>query len=162
MNDSGTANEPWYKEPYAWMVFGIPAGTILCCLVLISIAVSNRDALVVDDYYKQGLAINRVLAREASAAARGITVLALDITAQRVTLELGGNHGSATAVLDVTFMHATRAGLDQRVAVRRDADGRYTGALRPLVPGRWYVDISTPGWRVVHPIRITAPTPRAG
>ena len=37
----------WYREPYAWMVFGLPAAVVLACAVTIVIAVRTADGLVV-------------------------------------------------------------------------------------------------------------------
>jgi len=49
-----------------------PAAAVVMGIVMVVLAVRSDDGLVVDDYYKRGLAINQVLDREARAAALGL------------------------------------------------------------------------------------------
>jgi len=150
----GERRTPWHREPYAWLVFGLPASVVLACLVTIVIAINTSDVLVVDDYYKAGLEINRVLAREEHAAR---LALAFDVTVEAdrgVALALVAGPGFAWPdQLDVRFTHATRGDADHVVSLRHAGDGRYRGSLdRALERGPWYVDLSTTEWRVVRRI----------
>ena len=145
----------WYREPYAWLVFGLPACAVLACLATVAIAVATWDGLVVDDYYKRGLEINRRLARERAAAALGLSA---DVVigahgAARIVLRAGPGFGHPPA-LEVQFSHATRGGLDRRVTFVHDGGGVYEGNAGPLAAGAWYVDVSTPEWRVVRRVPI--------
>ncbi len=56
---------PWYRQFWPWFIVSIPATTVLACLVLITLAVISDDGLVSDDYYREGLAINKRLNSEA-------------------------------------------------------------------------------------------------
>ncbi len=40
---------PWYKEPWPWIIIGMLGAVILASLITLGIAISNPDALVVDD-----------------------------------------------------------------------------------------------------------------
>ena len=62
---------PWYREPWPWIIMAGPAVVVVAGVVTAWIAFSGADGLVADDYYKQGLAINKVLAREQRAAFLG-------------------------------------------------------------------------------------------
>ena len=42
------ANLPWYRPQMLWLVIGIPAATVLGCLLTIYLALSNPDYRVHD------------------------------------------------------------------------------------------------------------------
>lgn len=54
----------WTKEPWPWIVMAPPAAAVLAGIATLWIAVASADGLVAEDYYKQGLGINKVIARE--------------------------------------------------------------------------------------------------
>ncbi|MEX2479473.1 MAG: FixH family protein [Gammaproteobacteria bacterium] len=140
----------WQQEPLAWLVFAIPLGTIAACALLYAIASSNSDSLVVDDYYKRGLQINKVLDREARAAERGLAI-GID-TLRDGILEFSLSAGAADyqpESLAVRLSHATRSQVDQTLTARHAGDGRYVAAPGALAPGPWYVDVSSDDWRLV-------------
>jgi hypothetical protein len=51
----------WWHHGYAWLVFGGPAAVVVASLITVYIAVSHRDALVDEDYYRKGIEINKML-----------------------------------------------------------------------------------------------------
>ena len=63
-----TAPTPWYREPWPWILMAGPVAAVVAGAITLWIAVTHQDALVADDYYKQGLAINRTLDRQTAAA----------------------------------------------------------------------------------------------
>lgn len=161
----------WTREPMVWMVIAIPLISVLMGVTMITIAVRNHDGLVVDDYYKRGLEINEVLAREARA---GELALAAEVqfepSSNRVSVSLSGRPAfQAPDEIQLGFYHATRKAEDRVMSLRRDAHGVYTAPMPNLPPGRWYVSAETPDWRlkraVVFPepggFRITAETTAA-
>jgi uncharacterized protein len=146
----------WHEEPLAWFVLGIPLATIGACALLYAIASRNSDSLVVDDYYKRGLEINKVLDRQAHAAELGLT---LQVTALRTgTLELviGADTALWPDTLDIRLAHATRGEDDQHLAARHAGNGRYVATPPGLAPGPWYVDAATPEWRLVTRVMVRA------
>ena len=66
-------NNPWYKEFWPWFLIAVPIITFTMGGVLLKLAVSTEDSLVVDDYYKEGKAINARLDKEAIAKKMNIT-----------------------------------------------------------------------------------------
>ncbi len=42
-------SEPWYRNPWVWLVIAIPGLTILGCAVTIYLALSNPD-MVIGEY----------------------------------------------------------------------------------------------------------------
>ena len=55
---------PWYKEFYVWMVIAGPVSAMLACAVTAAYILQGPDAVVSENYYKEGLA----LAKEVSVA----------------------------------------------------------------------------------------------
>ena len=137
---------PWYREPWPWLLMSGPAAVLVAGAVTTWIAFASADGLVVDDYYKQGLSINKRLAREEAARKQGISAaVSLQKDVLRVRLS-----GAAPEALFVHLAHATRAGHDQRLRLA-PAGGAYAAALPPLAPGRWTMVIEDPrgSWRIV-------------
>jgi len=140
-------NKPWYRQLWPWLIISGPAAVLVAGAATIWIAFASADGLVVEDYYKQGLAINKVLAREDAAARLGISA-DMKIEGESLSIILEGDQPEA---LFVHLAHATRAGLDQRLRLAREGGGRYAAQLPPLAPGRWRVVIEDPRatWRIV-------------
>lgn len=146
----------WYREPVMWLVVGIPVSAVLFGVVMISLALTSDDGLVVDDYYKQGLQINRSLARDKYAAQLGLEArVKLDWAQRRVWVELTWPvSASFPDRLELSFLHATRQDEDRRISLIYDGQGGYSGALPSLVTGRWYVRVATDRWRLQTTARL--------
>ena len=52
-------SQPWYRQFWPWFLIALPATVVVAGLTTWWIAAHKADSLVVDDYYKEGLAINR-------------------------------------------------------------------------------------------------------
>jgi uncharacterized protein len=142
--------KPWYREPWPWLLMSGPAAVMVAGAVTTWIAFASADGLVAEDYYRQGLAINKRLAREEAARSRGISAtVSMEKEVLRVRLS-----GAAPEALFVHLAHATRAGHDQRLRLAPGADGTYQIELPPLAPGRWRAVIEDPrgSWRIVKEI----------
>ena len=137
--------KPWYREPWPWIVMAPPAAAVLAGIATLWIAVVSSDGLVAEDYYKQGLGINKVIAREVRASELGISA-ALEVDGGRIRVRL---EGASPQALFVHLAHRTRSGFDQRLRLARVAD-RYEAELAPLAPGGWRVWIEDPqgSWRI--------------
>ena len=138
---------PWYKEPWPWLLMSGPAAVVLAGAITAWIAFATRDGLVAEDYYKRGLAINKVLAKEATAARMGIS-LAVSLEPKHLRISL---QGDAPPALFVHLVHATREANDLRLRLARAADGAYEAELPALAPGHWRAVIEEPQgrWRIV-------------
>ncbi|MDH3715434.1 MAG: FixH family protein [Gammaproteobacteria bacterium] len=145
-------SRPWYREPYVWLLITFPALAVVGGLATIVIAVVSDDGLVVDDYYRRGKEINRILERDRRAAALQLNADLLVDAQNVVRVELRALRvESLPERVDLNLAYATRAGLDQSVVLHRaGVPGHYAGNLsQPLTEGRWYVQLQTPGWRLV-------------
>lgn len=139
--------QPWYRERLVWLLIAPPAVSIAVGMTMLYLAIASSDGLVVDDYYRQGKAINQVLKRDEAArhyAERG----ELTIAANAATLHLQGN-AATQSDLTLKFLHVTRAVHDVTLTLARTSDGLYRAALPPLPPGRWYVQLEGTDWRLL-------------
>ena len=138
---------PWYREPWPWILMSGPAAVIVAGAITTWIAVATSDGLVADDYYKRGLAVNAVLGREQAARRLGISA-AIERAAGRIRVRLSGVHPDA---LFLQLAHATRAGNDLRLRLAPAGGGAYEAALPALAPGHWRLIIEDPRgeWRIV-------------
>jgi hypothetical protein len=139
-------NTPWYREPWPWLLMAGPAAVLVAGAATAWIAFASADGLVAEDYYKQGLAINKRLAREDAARKLGISAEVQLSSEIKVELK-----GAAPDALFVHLAHATRAGHDLRLRLARTASGVYAAELGALPAGRWRIAIEDPrgAWRIV-------------
>jgi hypothetical protein len=79
------APAPWYRHRWPWLLMSGPAVVVVAGIFTAWLAISRADALVADDYYKQGKAINKDLRR--------------DHEAQRLGAAIGIGYDPAAAVL---------------------------------------------------------------
>lgn len=57
----------WYKQFWPWFLIALPTIVVIASLFTVYIAVTNPDPVIEDDYYRQGLTINKKLeAQQAS------------------------------------------------------------------------------------------------
>ena len=151
MSRAMSASKPWYREPWPWILMSGPAAVIVAGSATMWVAFGSTDSLVADDYYKRGLAINRVIAREEAARRLGIGA-ELQLTPGKISVAL---HGDAPDAVFAHLAHATRGGLDMRVRLAQVAPGRYEAEIPPLAPGHWHVilDDAMGRWRLSKEIR---------
>jgi hypothetical protein len=131
---------PWYRQGWPWMLIALPASAVVGGIITIILAVQSPNALVVDDYYKQGLAINQEKRRHAVAEEMALGGL-LRSDGKRVSLDLRSDEPVEQEALVLRVIHSTRAELDQQAVLQRSADGIYSAALEPIRNGRWYLQV---------------------
>jgi len=150
MSHSNTAL-PWYKVPYVWLIIALPLSAVIGGIVTLYLAIISDDGLVDDDYYKDGLAINRVLDRDQAAQKLGLDAnIKLDSDQQLMTLDLvAPPEFLKPRVLLAHLMHATRKGHDIVIKLNQTPAGSYHGLLPKLVAGHWYIQIESGNWRLL-------------
>jgi hypothetical protein len=159
--------QPWYRHRWPWLLIAGPGIVVVAGFVTLWLAIASDDGLVADDYYKRGLAINRVLERTQRAAALGLSAT-VDVDpsgAARVALASASRDAAAApTAIRLVIVHPTRAGLDRRADLVRGPEGVYVGRVAPMAPGRWLVSVETDDWRMpvvevtpdVRDVRLTA------
>lgn len=165
MNTTPLTPTVWYREPYVWLVILFPALAVVVGLFILQLAIRSNDGLVVDDYYREGLQINRLLHRDEAAASLGLSAdITLDAHAGEISVALRARDAGTAlpSLLSLRLMHATRAGLDELVTLQRQPDGRYLGRHHLHTAGHWYVQIETPRWRLLQSIWVATSELQAG
>lgn len=143
MLPSGSDARPWYREPWPWLLMGGPVAAVVTGGITLWLAVASDDGLVADDYYKQGLGINRILERDSWARVMGMRAdIALNVERTRITVMLYSTKLThLPPSLRLRFGYATKSGIDQMVTLAAKSGGRYEGSMQPLAPGRWSITL---------------------
>lgn len=142
MNQKLTATiVPWYRHPWPWILMAGPFIVIVAGIITLYLAVVSNDGLVDDDYYKQGLAVNQMSARDQMAFRLGLRaeVMQGNGGAQIRIMLRGKSETVLPRTLNLRIVHPTRPGIDQNVLLRADGAGLYTGKLGAPLTGRWHI-----------------------
>ncbi len=134
------SNQPWYRHRWPWLLMLGPVAVLVAGFVTMWISFSGADALVVDDYYKQGKAINQDLRRDRAAAERGLAAsLRYDAASGHL---LGQMTGLRVAVpLTVLLVHPTVPQKDIRLSAVPDGKGEFVLPLAMLERANWQVQL---------------------
>ncbi|MEH6558694.1 MAG: FixH family protein [Oceanicoccus sp.] len=147
---------PWYKQFWPWFIIALPASVVVAGLITVYIAFDNADSLVVDDYYKQGLGINRTLHQDAVATKLGIKAgVTIDSLVGEVRIILQGNFAEQPRTLLLQWIHPTSKDRDFSLELNRTPNNDYLGQLITSVDGRWYVQLSADSpeaWRLKNEV----------
>ena len=127
-------------------------------MVTIYIAVTHPDSVVKDDYYREGLAINRDLAAQQAASAFGVQALlrANSLTTD-VSVTLQGDFPAAPEQLTLQFIHPNDAKFDFLVQLYAADKRQYIGELPALADGRWHLQLSPVGtqdWQLKKTVQV--------
>lgn len=144
----GGDTQPWYQQFWPWFLILLPASVVVASLYTMYLASSGADDLVVDDYYKDGLAINRQLEKKQRSEALGISARPIFRDGQ-VTVRVDGP--VEVAALDLLLSHPLEADRDFALVVTRSGPGIYRGELTDTVAPRWHWTLELPGpdgWRL--------------
>ena len=161
---------PWYREPWPWILMAGPAAVVVAGLVTLYLAITHRDALVVDNYYKEGLGINRVLERDDVARRAGYRAQVLigeDGARVRIHLSasplaravppLKTNETALPERLRLRMFHPTQASLDREAVLAATQPGWYEGEIGAAAAPRWRIELEDTerGWRLIGEWRPT-------
>ena len=161
MNTTQTETKTWKQEPLVWMLIAIPLSAVVMGVVMITLAIQSYSGLVVDDYYKKGKQINRVLARDRFAHELGL-VAAITLRGDgyvEVRFDPGVQYIPGDKI-ELNLVHATKPGLDRLLQLNKVDTYQLAGKLDLQGEGRWNLFLQTPDWRLTgslqHPQQSTA------
>ncbi len=160
---------PWYRQLWPWLLMVMPATALVGGVFTFWLAATSNNALVVDDYYREGKAINRQLARDRAARELGLSAKLTRTPDGGVELSLLGAPGfDPPDAVTLRLVHATRAEHDLTLVLRRvgrqylapagtrlPRTGRWT-VLIEEAQGRWRLTGAAPGFDA--PVALGAPT----
>ena len=135
--------QPWYRHPWPWILMLGPFVVVVAGVITTYLAVKSNDGLVDDDYYKQGLAVNKLTERDQQARSLGLQAEVMQgAEGARIRVLLSGKpEVELPGELRLRLVHPTRGGVDQNVSLHADGGGIYTGKLAAPLTGRWHVAV---------------------
>jgi len=132
---------PWYKEPWAWLVFFLPFSAVVAGITTVIIANHDPDDLVVGEYYKKGKAINIEVSKVKQAQKLGMKFgLKLDNN-ELIISPLGIE--KRFPLINANFYHPTQQEKDFYLALTPDGNGDFRHSFSEPVTGKWRVTLSS-------------------
>jgi len=129
---------PWYTHRWPWFLMLGPASVVVAGSFATWLALGHPDAMVVDDYYKQGKAINQDLRRDRAASAMRI-VLDMRYGGGRLTGRIESLGRPLAAPFTIRLAHPTLPERDLSLLVKPDAGGAFAVPLPVLEQTHWQV-----------------------
>ena len=111
---------PWYKNHILLLIILIPLATVCGSIYTIYLAVSSKEAPILDDYSKTGLS-------------------------PQMRQEGRTNITATLADGVITLQHASKAALDQRHTLQADAPNHYplpAAVQQTLTEATWYLSLA--------------------
>lgn len=130
-------SKPWYQQFWPWFIIALPASSVIAGIITLIIAINHADSIVVDNYYQNGLAINRNLEKRDRAKKLGLSAH-LSINKNDLAMRLKGSE-EQPLVLD--FRHATQAEKDFFLPLKRRPNGSYFSVLPDEIKGKWLITL---------------------
>lgn len=157
---------PWYREPWPWLLMIAPAVAVVAGIFTWWLAAHTNNSLVVDDYYREGRAINQQLARDDEASRLGLSASLANakVPARPAYSSVRGTSGGIVIDLatqaarpdwpesiNLRLVHATESSLDAELRLAHQGNGHYRGAGILPASGHWIVQLEDPDrkWRLI-------------
>ena len=150
--------KPWYKQFWPWYLMFLPASAVVAGITTVVIAVKNQDDMVVDNYYKQGLAINRVLSAQQQAASMNLKARAtMNSDTGKLTIAFAGNRDIDETVR-LLLVHSTLSELDRELSLGKTRNNVYEVSAGSIQPGRWNMILESADetWRLNASVKLPA------
>lgn len=146
-----TTQPPWYRQLWPWLLMLAPASALVGGVITFWLAATTNNSLVVDDYYREGRAINLQIARDHAAGSMQLSG-SLERVPGGALLRLASASGAALPpFVTLHLLHATRSELDLTLTLAAQGDGSYRSREHELPQsGRWHLSIEDPDrhWRL--------------
>ena len=148
---------PWYKNHILLLIILIPLATVCGSMYTIYLAVSSKEAPVLEDYSKTGLSPQK--------RHEGRTTITATLADGAITLQ---REPPGIEPLTLTLQHASKAALDQTHTLQADAPNHYPlpAAVQQTLPtATWYLSLAPADktWKIKgkypHPKRGEPPPP---
>lgn len=144
---------PWYKHRWPWFLMVGPLAVMIATGFSAWLGARQPAALVVDDYYKQGKAINQDLRRDRVAAELALRFETRhDAAVGRLYGRLESHGQPLVAPFHIRLAHPTLPERDLALEALPDAQGRFSAALPSLEATHWQVVVegAARDWRLAR------------
>lgn len=129
-------SEVWYRNPWVWLIIALPMSAVIGGIATIIITNQHQPDMVVDDYYKQGKAINQELTLYNNAKTLNVS-LELKVSEQRIEVRSTTEYPA----LKVKMIHSTLANQDFDLVLTPNAKGSLSSSISSIMPGKWQIII---------------------
>lgn len=137
---------PWYKNHILLLIIFIPFATVCASMYTIYLAISSKDAPVLDGYYKTGVSPNKMNLNDQNIQSATLDPSRALLILKRTT--------PSKEPLTLTLEHPTIAASDRTYPLIASADNQYPlpqEILTHLKNQRWYLKLTSqtnPNWRL--------------
>lgn len=142
MSEDIQPQKPWYKHGMVWLVLAIPMWSVIAGIYFIYIASSGANDVVVDNYYKDGLAINQSFAQDNQATALNISAYLSVNDKQQLVAKV---KNTKVPFIEFVLSHHKDKDFDLKgamVLAQSEQDGgMYRFDLPNELQGRWFVQL---------------------
>jgi hypothetical protein len=146
---TGAVDKSWYHFPWVWGLILIPMSAVVFGVLMFVMAGMHRDDLVVDDYYKDGMAINQRLLMDSRARELNVHARLTELSEFRLVFEIENASDSA---IRLNLYHVTSRQKDRQVVLVPDDDpvdssSAYSSDNPEIVSllkteGVWYIELT--------------------
>ena len=138
MTDPITSEKPWHRQFWPWFLIVLPGTAVVASLITLVIANRYSDDLVVDDYYREGLAINKELRQQKDAETRALSARFTQ-EGRQLRVRLQGDVDRPQ--LRLLLSHPMDSAKDLAVPLQQVSATNYGVRLPEPLKGRWH-------WRI--------------
>lgn len=152
---SAEALRPWYRQPWLWFLLSVPIASVILSSIMVTVAVRGKDAMVSDNYYKDGMAINQTIEQDQAADRLNLHPELSIQTDGTVLLAFGATLNPPEPWLTLKVIHPTIGDRDVEIRLLPTAEG-FIGTLPSALQGRWIVDLYSHDntWRIREQVEI--------
>lgn len=130
---------PWYKQPWLWFLLAPLIAVFFAGFSMIYLAIVTNDGVVVDNFYKDGLAIKVRNQQDQMAIDLGLAGN-LRINGQQLIFDLQGDLVEPPKQLLLQIIFPTKQAWDIEVTLTRSGN-QYVGALSDTIMERRLLQI---------------------
>lgn len=126
----------WYKEPWVWLVIAGPFIVVCAALYTGFLAYQGADKVVAEDYYRQGLMVNKDIRRDANARERKMSAdMQFDSDTGNITVKVQSKAALPSSLL-LSIAESSPSSLVNEL-IRR-------GTLLQVTPGTYQLSFPQP------------------
>jgi len=152
---NNTDTKPWYRQFWFWFIVTLPACVVVAGIGTVIIAFRGADALVSDNYYRDGLQINQRLEQDQKAQQLTLSAdIRFDVESGELFVVLQAESGPALDFPDqlhLLLLHPMDDEQDRTVLLKGVKSGQYRADLKVRPQYRYYLRLlpeQNPVWRL--------------
>lgn len=152
-NNDTIPKHHWYHEPIAWLLVAVIALAVCWVGFSLTVAIVHQDSLVIDDYYKNGKAINHDFTQDKNASNAHITAeISIQSDSLKITAKVNSNNDHWPMRLYLSFSSSAFPEQDQTATLIKQLTSSkddqnhiafYIGHFEYYPNGVYYINLST-------------------